>query len=420
MPKTIAEKIICSHSRQEAKPLDIVLCQIDFCFGQDGTSSLIIDRIEELGVEGLKIKDACLVIDHNAPSPRRAISAIHQRMRKFCEKFGITLYREGEGICHQVILESARLKPGNLVLGADSHTCTYGALNLFSSGVGSTDAAITMATGKNWLRTPHTWRINLKGEPPVGISGKDIALHILSLFGQDEATYKVLEIGGPSLEKIPMDWRFTISNMSVECGATSAIFEPDKILKDWLRNNGAEFKERDFVYPDSGCFYERTLEINLEELVPLVAYPHSPANVHTLREAEREKIRVNMGFIGTCTNGRLKDLKDASRVLKGKKLPQDVRLIIGPASRKVFLEALNEGLIDIFLKSGAIVIPPGCGPCVGTHQGIPADAEVVMSTANRNFKGRMGNPQALIYLASASAVAASCLEGRIVDPRPYL
>jgi len=416
--KTIADKILSAHTSEEVKEGKIVLCKVDFCFAQDGTSNIVIDRVEQLKIEKLALENTLLVIDHNVPSPNRAISNIHLRMRNFCRKFGIRLSKEGEGVCHQVNIESGLIKPGDLVLGADSHTCTYGALNLFSSGVGSTDIAVVLTTGKTWIKCPSTFRINFSGKLRKGVFGKDVALYIMKIFGENGATYRVLEFGGSGLESLDMDARFTISNMSVECGAKAGIFEPDSILREWLKERSLNCNN--LVFPDKEALYEKVININLEQISPLVSLPHSPANVCEVEDIESQNIKIDIAFIGTCTNGRLSDLRVASEILKGRKVCSDVRLLIAPASKKIYLEALKEGLIDIFLEAGAIILPAGCGPCVGTHQGIPADGEHVLSTANRNFKGRMGNPQSWIYLASPATVAASSIEGKVVDPRRFL
>jgi len=420
MAKTITEKIFSQHAGKDIKAGDISLCTIDFCFGQDGTSYLIIENLEKLGVESLKIKDSCMVIDHSVPAPNLGVSRVHQRMRKFTQDFSITLFGEGCGVCHQVIPESGKIHPGDIVLGADSHTCTYGALNIFSTGVGSTDASVAMTTGKNWLKCPASFKIELKGRLPTGTFGKDVALYIMKIFGQDGATYKVLEFSGEGISLLSMDARFTISNMAVECGAKAAIFPPDSVLEMWFEQHNCKVEEGSFVYPDVDAHYEKTYPIALDNILPLVALPHSPANVFTVQEIEKEAIKVDIAFIGTCTNGRLDDLRQAAEILKGRRVHRRTRLLVAPASKKVFIQALKEGIIETLVESGAVILTPGCGPCVGTHQGIPADGEIVLSTANRNFKGRMGNPEAFIYLGSPATVAASSIEGVIVDPRKFL
>ncbi len=415
---TIVEKIISEHCGKKVKVGDLVLCKVDLCFGQDGTSGLIIERLEELNAQRLKIKKAFLIIDHNSPSPNAKASNVHKKMRDFAKRFNLKLFDIGEGVCHQVVLESGEVLPSKLILGADSHTTTHGALNTLSAGVGSTDAAVCFYTGKLWLKTPPTIRIEFEGTLNKGVEGKDIALYLLKILGSEGANYKVLEFGGDSLKEISQDFRFTISNMSVEAGAKAAIFEYDEITKRWIET---ELEIRDKITPvvsDNDSEYIEKIKINLSEIEPLVSIPHFPSNVK--RAKELEDVEINMGFIGTCTNGRLEDLRRAANILKGRKIREGVRLIICSASKKIFKKALEEGLIETFLEAGAVVFPPGCGVCVGAHGGVPGDKENVISTSNRNFKGRMGNPNSFIYLASPSTVAVSCIEGRIVDPKNFL
>jgi len=415
---TIAEKIISAHCGKKVRPGDLVLCEVDLCFGQDGTSNLIIERLEELNANKLKIRKAFLVIDHNSPPPNADASNIHKRMRQFAERFNLRLFDVGEGVCHQVVLESGEVLPSRLILGADSHTTTHGALNTFSAGIGSTDAAICFYTGKLWLKTPPTIRIEFEGTLNEGVEGKDIALYLLKILGLNRATYKALEFGGKSLKELPQDFRFTISNMSVEAGAKAAIFEYDSITESWIKTELPDYDKYEPIFPDKNAEYLERIVINLSEIEPMVSIPHSPANVK--RISELRDVKIDIGFIGTCTNGRLEDLRRVAKILKGKKIKRNVRLIIVPASKRVFERALKEGLIEIFLQAGAVVFPPGCGVCVGAHGGVPADRENVISASNRNFKGRMGNPNSFIYLSSPSTVAASCIEGKITDPRNFL
>ena len=417
MGKTIAEKILSTHSGKSLKAGDFAICKVDFTFGQDGTSSIIIDRIKELGISTLKTK-FCMVIDHSAPSPNEGVSRVHKKMRSFAQDYRSFLYDIGCGVCHQVIPESGEILPGDLVLGADSHTCTYGALGAFSTGVGSTDLAITAATGKNWFKVPETIKIIVKGKIPKGIYAKDIILHIITEIKADGATYEAIEFSGPVIDKLDMDGRFTICNMAVEMGAKVGFMPVDKKTLFWLKARGVKSNKIKPVSADKDARYSQVLEYDISRLQPQVARPHNVDNAVAVKELK--DIKIDQGFLGTCTNGRLEDLKIAANVLKGKKVFPGVRFIIAPASRSIYLEAIKEGLIDIFIKSGAVVVAPGCGPCVGTHNGIPADGEVVISSANRNFKGRMGNPNAFIYLASPATVAASVIKGRIDDPRRYL
>jgi 3-isopropylmalate/(R)-2-methylmalate dehydratase large subunit len=416
-PQTIAEKILTRHAGRYLKAGDFAICKIDYAFGQDGTSSIIIDRLREINPKKLKTR-FCMVIDHNAPSPSEGVSRIHKKMREFCLENSARIYDAGCGVCHQVIPESGEILPGNLILGADSHTCTYGALGAFATGVGSTDLAIALATGKNWFKVPETIKITLKGKLPRGVYAKDIALHIIKKIKADGATYKAVEFAGPVIDRLEMDGRFTIANMAVEMGAKAGLMPTDKKTLDWLKDKVAKNKKIVPVKADSGAHYERSLEFEIGRLEPLVALPHSVDNAVSVKKLKKQII--NQAFLGTCTNGRLTDLKIAAKILKSKKIAKGVRLIIAAASRLIYLEALKLGLIDIFIKAGAVIVAPGCGPCVGTHNGIPADKEVVISTANRNFKGRMGNPNAFIYLASAATVAASSIKGSIADPREHL
>ncbi|MDD2752586.1 MAG: 3-isopropylmalate dehydratase large subunit [Candidatus Omnitrophica bacterium] len=417
MGKTIAEKILSSHSGKNLSAGDFAICKVDFTFGQDGTSSIIIDRVKELGIDALKTK-FCMVIDHSAPSPSEGVSRVHKKMRIFAQDYRAFLYDIGCGVCHQVIPESGNILPGDLVLGADSHTCTYGALSAFSTGVGSTDLAIAAATGKNWFKVPETLKIIVKGKIPKGIYAKDIILHIITAIGADGATYKAAEFSGPVIDSLSMDARFTICNMVVEMGAKAGFMPVDKKTLLWLKARGVSANKIKPIAADKDAHYAQVLEYDISHLTPQVARPHNVDSA--VSAASLKDIKIHEGYLGTCTNGRLEDLKIAAKVLKGKKVFPGVRFIIAPASREIYLQAIKDGLIDIFVKSGAVIVAPGCGPCVGTHNGVPADGEVVISSANRNFKGRMGNPKAFIYLASPATVAASVIKGRINDPRRYL
>jgi 3-isopropylmalate/(R)-2-methylmalate dehydratase large subunit len=359
-----------------------------------------------------------MVIDHSVPSPNEGVSGVHKKMRQFSRDYKVWLYDIGCGVCHQVIPESGRLLPGDLVLGADSHTCTYGALGVFSTGVGSTDLAVALATGKNWFKVPSTVKIVIKGKIPKGIFAKDIILHIIACVGAGGATYKAIEFAGPVIDKMDMDGRFTMCNMVVEMGAKAGFMPQDRKTMDWLKPRVAKNKKITPVAADKDANYERVLEFDISKLKPQVSIPH---NVDTVRSVDKLKnIKINEAYLGTCTNARLNDLRIAVSMLKARKVARGVRFIVAAASRNIFLEALKMGIIDTFIKAGAVVVAPGCGPCVGTHNGIPADGENVISTANRNFKGRMGNPNAFIYLASPATVCASAIEGKIADPRKYL
>lgn len=415
--KTIAEKILSSHSGKDARAGDIVIADLDYMMAQDGTAPLAIRSFEAMGSKGVDHPErVAFCIDHNAPSPVRSVSQLHRAMRSFSDKYGIELNDVGSGVCHQVMLERGHVLPGSLVVGADSHTCTYGALNAFATGVGSTDLAAAMSTGSLWFRVPETTGITLNGTLQRGVYAKDIALMMVGEITADGATYQSLEIGGEAVSGLEMDGRFTISNLAVEMGAKTGLMEADDRTLEFLSDRTQSGFET--VTADRDAQYARKIEFELGGLEPMIARPHEVDNACALREMEGTP--VHQGLIGTCTNGRMDDLRVAAEILKGRKVAAGVRLIVAPASREVYLEALSEGLIEVFVEAGGSVMCPGCACCVGTHQGVPADGENVISTANRNFKGRMGNPEAFIYLASPASVAASCLEGAITDPRRLL
>jgi len=415
MGKTITEKILSRKSGKDISAGDVILAEVDFCFGQDGTSALIIDELAKLG--GLHDpKKFAMFIDHNAPPPLASVANIHQKMRNFAKKHRCLLFEPGEGISHQLVPEEGFVLPGELVLGADSHTCTYGALGALSTGVGSTDLAAAAFSGKLWFKVPQSIKIFLKGNLQPATQPKDLILYLVGQLGADGATYKSVELYGDVIKNMEMDGRFTICNMGVEMGAKFMIIPPDEKTIKWAK----EHSSRPFtpVWADEDAIYEEIREFDSSSLTPMVAKPHRVDNVVPVEEVEG--LEIQEVLIGTCTNGRLSDLRSAAQLLKNRRVHQDVRLLIVPASRSILQEAIKEGLVEIFLSAGTIVLPPGCGPCVGTHQGIPADGERVLSTANRNFKGRMGNPNAEIYLASPLTCAASAIEGKITDPRKYL
>ncbi len=414
--KTIAEKILSNHAKRDLSAGDIGICAVDFCFGQDGTSSLIIDSFKKLDIKNPKNRlHFAMVIDHSAPSPNIGVSEIHAKMRKFAKQYKLNLYDAGSGVCHQVIPEEGNIVAGDLILGADSHTCTYGALNALSTGVGSTDLAIAFASGKNWFRVPETIKIVVKGKISKGVYSKDIILYIIRKLGANGCTYKSVEFTGPVIEKLSMDARFTICNMAVEMGAKCGIMNCDQKTLTWLHKNS---KKRPLpIKADKNANYENVIEFDITKLEPQVAIPHTVDNVSDIGGIRK---KINEVFIGTCTNGRLEDLQIAAEMLKGRKVHPSVRLIVVPASRDIFVKALKKGLIDVFIKANGVVMAPGCGPCVGTHEGVPADGEIALSTANRNFKGRMGNQNAFIYLASPATCAASAIFGEITDPRKLM
>ena len=416
MGKTIAEKILSAHSGEDLKAGDIAICDVDFCFGHDGTSSIIIDSFKKLGVsKPFDEKKFTMVIDHSAPSPNIGVSEIHKKMREFAKTYDIGLYDIGCGVCHQVVPQKGHVTCGDLVIGADSHTCTHGAINVFSTGVGSTDLAITLASGKNWFKVPETIKVVVKGKLLRGVYSKDIILHIIKDIGSNGATYKAIEFSGEAISSLSVDGRFTITNMAVEMGAKAGIMAADRKALKWVGERSK--KEPHPVSADINAKYVSIKEYDVSKLTPRIAKPHAVDNVSSVEELAG--LKIDQAYLGTCTNGRLEDLEVAAKIIKGNLVSPDVKFIIAPASREIYLQAVKSGLISAFVKAGCTVVGPGCGPCVGTHNGVPADNEVVISTANRNFKGRMGNPNAFIYLASPATVAASAIAGKVTDPRIY-
>lgn len=417
MGMTLAEAILSKKAGRPVKAGEIVLVDLDFMMGQDGTSPLAIKAFREMGATRVfDPQKIAFVIDHSSPSPNHGVSQLHDMMRKFARETGIILYDIGEGVCHQLLPERGHVVPGDVVIGADSHTCTYGALGAFATGVGSTDLAAAMISGKTWFRVPETIKVVLNGDLPNGVYAKDIFLELARILTADGATYKALEYHGSTIESLNMEARFTIANMAIEVGAKVGLFIPDETSIKYAK----EHSGRDFtpIYPDPDAEYESVVEIDVSKLTPRIAAPHRVDNVMPVEELEGTP--VQQAFIGTCTNGRFEDLEIAAKILAGKRVHPDTRLIIAPASKYVLKKAVETGVFEALLEAGAVFVTPGCGACVGTHNGIPADGENVISTANRNFKGRMGNPNAFIYLASPATVAASALEGKIADPRKYL
>jgi 3-isopropylmalate/(R)-2-methylmalate dehydratase large subunit len=354
--------------------------------------------------------------DHLVPAPARHFAQMQKQMRDFAAEWGIRVHGAGEGICHQLLVEK-EVRPGQIAIGTDSHTCTAGALNAFATGVGSTDVAAAMATGQLWFKVPETIKILLRGALPPGVYAKDLILFLIGQLTQDGANYLAVELAGETISSLSMESRFAISNMGIEMGAKAAMMEADETTRQWLTAQGRPepFKP---VKADADAVYSRVLEFQAARLEPQIARPHRVDAVVPLKEIAGTPIHE--AVIGTCTNGRLEDLEIAAAILKGRRIAPDMRLIVIPASRSILLEAMARGVMRTLVEAGAMVLTPGCGPCVGVHGGVPADGENVLSTANRNFKGRMGNPQANIFLGSPAAAAAAALEGKIADPRKYL
>ena len=407
-PQTIAEKILSAHAGYPVYAGELCIVPVDGAMATDTTAPLAIKAFEEMGGEKLAAPDKFhLIIDHAAPAPNERIANLHQLMRNFASSQQCALYDIGSGICHQVMVDHHTVKPGDIFMGADSHTPTYGALNAFACGVGSTDLAAVMLTGKIWLKVPHSIRVILHGHHlQPGVSAKDIALEVVKQLTISGATYQSVEYHGELLHHLTLSDRMVLCNMVAEMGAKTGIVSPEGLQLPYLFNP---------VFADKEAAYTRVLEIDAAALHPKIAIPHSPDNVHDV--SAYVGTPITYGFIGTCTNGRLSDLQAAADILRGHSLAPGVRLVIAPASRQVLLDALQDGTIQTLIAAGAAIINSGCGPCVGTHDGVPGDGEVVISAANRNFQGRMGNPQSKIFLASPATVAASVLTGCISLPK---
>ncbi|NLB34376.1 MAG: 3-isopropylmalate dehydratase large subunit [Elusimicrobia bacterium] len=415
MKQTLTEKILSAGAGRKVKAGEVVFVNIDWALVQDGTGPLTMDVIEELGKGVTNPDRQCIFLDHASPSSKSELSDNHIKLRKASEKYSMRLFEVGEGVCHQLMAEDC-VVPGDVVVGADSHTCMAGAFGAFASGYGSTDIAVAMATGKIWLKVPSAIKIVLEGELTYPTLAKDLILYLIGELGASGATYKALEFTGPGVETLSMESRLTICNMAIEAGAKNGIMPADDKVADYiLEHRGVSF-DFERLRADDGAEYEREIKINLSELKPQVAAPHSVDNVTTVEELQKEKIKIDQVFIGTCTGGRLEDLRDAEKITRGKTKNPNVRFIITPASKKIFLEAMREGLLDSFMETGAMIGTPGCGPCVGIQGGILGQGEACLSTANRNFKGRMGCGESFIYLASPATAAAAALSGEISSP----
>jgi 3-isopropylmalate/(R)-2-methylmalate dehydratase large subunit len=412
MGLTLVEKILSEHAGKEVHADELIISKVDVCAVQDGTGPLTVQEFKKLGKPKLHNPErTILFIDHASPSPRKELSNTHIVLREFSREYGAVLSDIGEGVCHQRLVETF-VNPCEVLIGADSHTCTSGALGAFATGMGSTDIAVGMALGKTWLKVPKTFKIVIDGKLNEGVYSKDLMLHIIGMIGADGATYRALEFCGSTIENMPMSERFTLSNMAVEAGAKCGLIVPDEITREYLRLRGREDKFRQ-LKPDEDAVYERVIHISAEDVERTVSCPHTVDNTKTVKELN--DVKVQQVYVGTCTNGRLEDLRVVSGILKGKKVHKDVRMLICPASPDIFKQALKEGLIETFMDSGAVILPPGCGPCVGVHAGTLGDGEVCLATQNRNFQGRMGNTKGFIYLASPYVAAYTAINGFISD-----
>lgn len=417
MAMTITEKILAAHAgREQVEPGELINVKVDLVLGNDITAPVAIREFEKLGVETVWDKDrVVLVPDHFVPNKDIQSAGQAKILRDFARRHGLTNYFEvgRMGIEHCLLPEQGLVVPGDLVIGADSHTCTYGALGAFSTGVGSTDLAAAMALGETWLKVPESLKFVYRGELPQWVGGKDLILFTIGQIGVDGALYKAMEFCGPVIEGLDMDGRFTMANMAVEAGAKNGIIAPDNITWEYVQ--GRAKRGYSFYTSDQGARYAEVYEFDVSGLSPQVALPHLPENVKPVEEVSH--ITIDQAVIGSCTNGRISDLRQAALILKGRKVNPNTRLLVIPGTQEVYRQALKEGLIEIFIDAGAAVSTPTCGPCLGGHMGILAAGERAVATTNRNFVGRMGHPESEVYLCNPAVAAASAVLGRIAHPR---
>jgi len=423
MGMTIAEKILARHAgRKKVIPGEYILAKVDLSFANDITAPLAIKEFQKLNKPIFSRTKIALVPDHFTPN--KDIRSAHQVkiLREFADKFRIRNYfSQGEvGIEHALLPEKGLIKPGDLVIGADSHTCTHGALGAFATGMGSTDIAFSWLSGKCWIRVPSSIKFIYRGRLKRWVTAKDIILFTIGDIGVDGALYKVMEFTGSVIDDMDMDGRFTLCNMAIEAGGKAGIINPDdktleylkgKLKSDEIRKLKKKIAE---IRSDADARYSQIREYNLSDLQPVVACPHLPSNIKLV--SELNKVKIDQAVIGSCTNGRIQDLRLAAKVLKGKKVHKNVRLLIFPVTPQVYYQAMKEGLIEIFLKAGGVISPPTCGPCLGGHMGVLAEGEVAIATTNRNFRGRMGHPDSRVYLSNPAVAAASAIKGRIAHP----
>jgi len=385
----------------------------------DNTAAIIAKIEEELEKYGIADPgQPVIVLDHIIPARDTASATAHKQVREFAARFGLRHFFDiGEGICHQVVLEMGLAPPGGIVVGSDSHTCTYGAVGAFSTGIDRTEAAALLLTGETWLKVPHSIRVTLSGRLPAWATAKDLVLSLIGLVGADGASYRAVEYHG-DIGELGIDDRITVANMGVEMGAKIAVFPVDDLTRAYLQETGCRWSESEYSWSDPDAEYERVIELDMSGIEPVVARPGAVDDVVGANSASGT--RVDQVLIGTCTNGRLTDLRTAANLLRNRHIAGTVRLLVVPASRRIFEAAVADGTIGTLSRAGAVILPPGCGPCLGAHMGVLAPGEVCMSTSNRNFKGRMGTPDAEIYLGSPLTAAATALAGEITDPREFI
>lgn len=413
----ITEKILAKASgKKSVSPGDIVDANVNMLMIHDLTGPLAVEAFKKIGIQKVwNNKKVVVILDHQVPAESVKAAELHKTMRQFAKDQKLPFYDVGRGgICHQVMPDKGHVVPGTVILGADSHTCTYGAFGAFATGIGSTEAASVMATGKIWLKVPEAIKVNIKGKFKKNVTPKDLVLAITGKLGVDGAIYKSLEFTGPTIKAMTVAGRMSICNMAVEMGAKNGIVEPDETTRKYLEDKVKKMPNLDSLKSDADAKYLQTVEFDVSSLEPQVACPSSVDNVKPVSKIG--KVKIDQAFIGSCTNGRLEDLQLAAKIMKGKKVADGVRALIIPASQEIYQQADKEGLLQIFTAAGAIVCGSACGPCLGGHIGLLAAGETCVSTSNRNFIGRMGSTQANVYLASPATVAASALTGVITDP----
>jgi 3-isopropylmalate/(R)-2-methylmalate dehydratase large subunit len=413
----ITEKILAKASGKKAvHPNEIVDANVDIAMVHDLTGPLAVEAFKKIGTPKVwDNKKVVVILDHQVPAESVKAAELHKTLRKFAKEQKLTFYEVGRGgICHQVMPEKGHVAPGNVIVGADSHTCTYGAFGAFATGIGSTEAAAVFATGKIWFKVPPTIKVDVKGKFQKYVTSKDLILNIIGNLGVDGAIYRAAEFTGSTVKAMSMAGRMTMCNMAVEMGAKNGIIAPDQTTEEFLVDRIPQMPDLKALQSDKDAEYERTVEFDVAKLEPLVACPSSVDNVKPVSEVG--DVPVEQAFIGSCTNGRLEDLQVAAQVMKGKKVKDGVRALVIPASQEVWKQAAQEGLLEIFTDAGAIVCGSACGPCLGGHIGLLAAGETCVSSSNRNFIGRMGSTQANVYLASPATVAASALTGKITSP----
>ncbi|MGW8289084.1 MAG: homoaconitase large subunit [Candidatus Bathyarchaeia archaeon] len=415
----ITEKILAKASgKSTVKPGEIVNANVDMVMVHDLTGPLAVEAFKKIGIQKVwDNKKVVVILDHQIPAESVKAAELHKTMREFAREQQLQIYDIGKGgICHQVMPEKGHVLPGTVIVGADSHTCTYGAFGAFATGIGSTEAAAVFATGKIWLKVPEAIRINVNGQFQRYVTPKDLALHVIGKLGAGGAIYKSVEFRGPTIRNMSVAGRMTLCNMTVEMGAKNGIVEPDKTTRKFLEGRTTKMLPSfESLISDPDAKYEKTVDIDVTSLTPQIAYPSSVDNVKPA--SEMNNVQIEQAFIGSCTNGRIEDLRLAAEIMKGKQVKEGVRTLVIPASQEVYMQALKEGLIEVFTDAGVLVCGSTCGPCLGGHIGLLAPGETCVSTSNRNFIGRMGSKEAKVYLASPTTVAASALTGKITDPQ---